>query len=254
MGTHDALPRRMIFPRAVLPLSALTLLASVASTACSSEGDDLVATVVPSTEVETRALRGTFKLSGERGKATLSAQALFADARRNGTLVTLAGDDAVFCDGVRLAQATTFNGADLPRKPAGSKYRFELRRAGGESVVVEVDAIEEVEVLAPIGSAVHRRTLPLTVTWTPAAGTAIDAQLFSSCAILAAKQDAESGAIALPAFEPRGVPGGPQNAAPAPCDGTVSLVRTRTAGATTALGVTETVAEELHRVPVRVTD
>ena len=56
------------------------------------------------------------------------------------------------------------------------------------------------------------------------------------------------------AVEPKGVPGGPQNAAPAPRDGTVSLVRTRTTSPTTALGVTQTVAEESHRVPMRVTE
>lgn len=226
--------------------------AAVATTACTTHGGNDLATIVPSTEVKTSDLRATFRLSGERGKATVSAQALFADARKTADVVSLAGDDVVTCDGVRLAGSHGWNGVDLPRKPAGEPYRFELRRAAGESIVVAFAAIDEVEVLAPAASTEVRRTAPLTVEWKPVKGTAIDVQLFSNCAITDTKEVAESGSVALPAFVPTGVPGGPQNAAPAPCDGTVSLVRTRTGSTTTALAATETVAEESHRVRVRV--
>jgi hypothetical protein len=213
-------------------------------------GSPEVLRIVPSTGVKTSELEATFKLVGTSGEAKLSAQALFSHAG-TGDVVELAGDDAVYCDGLRLAQSTTFNGSDLPRKPSGQSYRFELRRAN-ESVIATVVAIDEVDVLAPAPSSTLRQTSPLSVTWKPTTGTAIDAQLFANCAISSARADAESGSLLLPAFKPEGVKGGPQNASNPPCDGTVTLVRTQKAVVATTLAVAKTVAEETHRVAVKV--
>ena len=215
---------------------------------CSHLGssDTEILRIVPSTGVKTSDLKGTFKLAGVTGEAKLSAQALFSNAA-TGDLVDLVGDDAVYCDGARLATSAI----DLPRKPSGQGYRFELRRAS-ETVVATIVAIDEVEMLAPAASTTLHQTSPLTVTWKPITGTKIDAQLFANCAMSSAKADAELGSILLPAFKPEGVKGGPQNASNPPCDGTVSLVRTQTAVVTTTLAAMETVAEETHRVPVKV--
>ncbi len=233
--------------RAVLGALALLPPLALSSAAC-SETQNSVAYVVPSRDLQTSEINGTFTITGEGGK--LTAHASFANARSS-DIVALDGADAVYCDGVRLEQSGTWIGVAVPRKAAGQPYRFELRRAH-ESVFVYVLAIDEVKVLAPPAGAELSQTGPVTVTWAPNAGTEVDAQLFANCAMSKARATTESGSITLPAFTPVGVPGGPQNASNPPCDGTVSLVRTRKSDAATALARSVVVAEETDRVKVRV--
>ncbi len=235
----------MIFRAALVLVAAF----SISATAC-GETQSSLAYVVPSTGVQTSELQGTFMIRGDRGK--LTASAAFSNAA-TGDIVQLAGADAVYCDGVKLEASSTWLGVEMPRKAAGEVYEFELRRAG-ESVRVRVLAIDAVKLLAPAAAAELRQTAPLEVTWTPAAGTSIDAQLFANCAMSNAKNVAESGSIMLPGFTPVGLPGGPQNAAPPPCSGTVSLVRSQQGEARTALSRAITLAEETDRVPVRVVE
>lgn len=215
--------------------------------------------VVSSSALKTNQISGTFRVSGlyVDGQSTLSVRADFKEfGRPDETVIELTGEDAVYCDGIRLSPDVGLsNGSRLPRKPVGVPYRFELRRAGGESVFVDVMAVDEVEILAPAPETQLRRREPLPVQWTPAIGTTAVVQLFSNCAMTHAEQETESGTITLPAFEPTSAgPNGPQNAANAPCDGNISLLRTREGDMTSALAATHIVAEEFHHVPVRVTD
>ena len=231
--------------RTTMAEAALLLLLPLA--ACSFSETALLR-VVPSHDVKTSDLDATFAIRGENGKLLASAYFGTGDAA-----VYLDGGDVVSCDGVLLTGDRGALFADVPRKPVGASYRFELRRATG-SVFAEVDAIEPITVTAPAAAVEISRTRPLTVTWSPRPGTAVDAQLFANCAMTNLHADIETGAITLPAFVPKGVAGGPQNASNPPCNGTVSLTRTRKSTVDTAFARTELLADDADRVTVRVVE
>jgi len=234
----------------MIPRTACFGVLVLSITACTTKTETSVAYTDSSRDVETSQLIGTFGLLGD--SARLTAHAGFSNAATDNN-VRLDGADEVYCDGVLLPNDGSWIGAEVPRKAPGETYRFELRRTTG-SVLVDVAAIDKVAVLSPSPSTEVAQRSPVTVTWAPAKGTQIEAQLFANCAMSSAKSAEESGSLTLPAFVPLGAPGGPQNAAPPPCDGTVSLSRTAKGTATTALAKTSTLVEETDRVEVRVVE
>ncbi len=213
------------------------------------ESSAAIGRIVSSSPLPTSELDGWFQITGARGKNNVTAGAGFLHKT---DLVRLDGQDAVYCDGIRLTDGY----ATLSRRTPGQTYQFEFRRAT-ESITVSVAAIDEIQVLSPSASAELSRHSPTTVTWTAKQGNTVDAQLFANCAITDAKSD-DVGTVTLPAFLPVGddgspqVDGGPQVAANAPCDGSVWLRRYHCEVPKTTLASTRAQAEEDDSITVRV--
>lgn len=222
----------------------------------------MVLQMVPSTGVATSEIEATFTVSGEQGKSTVTASVFFMRKQRD-EVVYLAGDDVAFVDGQRITSPNAFDNGfvELPRKPAGSPYHFEIRRPT-ETIIADVVAAAPVEMLAPAVDTEVAFGSKLSVTWRAEADSSIQAQVSGRCLMVTDVADRESGSVVLtvdrlpegppssgpstPAYDPSGATG---------CNGvgSVVLMRAREELPATAFAKTSTVAREMTKVQIKLT-
>lgn len=156
------------------PLVLLILL--ITFTGCSSTTSD---------NIKTSGMYALFTIEAKYGKESVDARASLQVGGITGSYIELIGDDAIYCDDVKLSIRKPGIGiidyvGTLPSKKAGEKYVFKFKRKDEEHII-EVTQLQVVNIKRPVQSEIFKIGQDITVQWEPKSTENINLSLDGSC-------------------------------------------------------------------------